>query len=97
MLLPSPLLPPQRLRGALLITVICCFSHFGFGQPQPLGTDQVIRIVEQRTGGKVINVQPNKAGLFYKVRVLQPNGRVKNLVIDGRDGQLKRHKAKRGK
>lgn len=56
----------------------------GGRQAQDAGADAAAEQARQRTGGRVLNVQdqnaPDKGG--YKVRVLTPDGRVRNVEVD---------------
>lgn len=47
--------------------------------PRPV--NDVIREVQQRYGGQVIGVQNSAGGSQYRVRVLQSDGRVRNVVV----------------
>ncbi len=60
---------------------------------QPLiSADEAARVAFEVTGGQVVNVQgqPNRQGRYvYRVRVLMPNGRVRDVVVDGQTGQIR--------
>jgi hypothetical protein len=43
--------------------------------------NDVIREVQSRYGGQVIGVQNSEGGSMYRVRVLQRDGRVKNVLV----------------
>lgn len=48
------------------------------------------RIVERRTGGKVLSVhrQEKKGRVMYRVKVLLPEGRVRTVSVDAETGQM---------
>jgi len=48
------------------------------------------RIVERRTGGKVLSVnrQEKKGRVVYRVKVLLPEGRVRTMTVDGETGGI---------
>ncbi len=48
------------------------------------------RIVESRTGGKVLGVyrQEHKGRTVYRVKVLLPEGRVRMVTVDAATGQM---------
>lgn len=48
------------------------------------------RIVERRTGGKVLSVhrQEKKGRVVYRVKVLLPEGRVRTVSVNAETGQM---------
>jgi uncharacterized membrane protein YkoI len=53
-----------------------------------LPLDRVLPVVQRAVPGRVLDVQV--AGGNYRVKVLRPNGRVAQVVVDGRTGQVLR-------
>lgn len=57
-------------------------------RPQPGGKSlsEAVSEAEQRTGGRVLSADPREENgqLYYRVKVLTPNGRVQILYIDAR-------------
>ena len=54
-----------------------------------LSSDQAASAVRSATGGKVLGVRGGKRnGGSYSVRVLLPDGRVRNLRVDARTGRV---------
>ena len=45
-----------------------------------MSVNEAISIAEQRYGGRAVGAQ--KAGSGYRVRILQDNGKIKNVTID---------------
>lgn len=55
-------------------------KYSGYDRRSPRPVNDVIREVQNRYGGQVIGVQHND-GETYRVRVLQRDGRVKNVLV----------------
>lgn len=55
-------------------------NYSGYDRRSPRPVNDVIREVQDRYGGQVIGVQHND-GETYRVRVLQRDGRVKNVLV----------------
>lgn len=55
-------------------------KYSGYDRRSPRPVNDVIREVQDRYGGQVIGVQHND-GETYRVRVLQRDGRVKNVLV----------------
>jgi len=79
------------------VTVIVCLafslvvSHQAIAQK--LSPAEAASSARQSTGGKILKVRPLKNGSTdYRIKVLLPEGRVRNIIIDGNNGQLKRKK-----
>ena len=76
---------PWLLLPALLLIF---FHGFALSHPQQLTGDQLIRRVQQQTGAKVVSLtQAGGKNNFAQVRLLYPNGEVKQLQIDVRSGK----------
>ena len=54
-------------------------SGYNRGGQRPV--NDVVREVQNRYGGQVIGVQNSDGGSMYRVRVLQRDGRVKNVMV----------------
>jgi len=54
-------------------------SGYNRGGQRPV--NDVVREVQDRYGGQVIGVQNSDGGSMYRVRVLQRDGRVKNVMV----------------
>ncbi|MBI5461796.1 MAG: PepSY domain-containing protein [Gammaproteobacteria bacterium] len=52
--------------------------------PRGMNLSEAVAEAEQRTGGRVLSAEPIDDGgqLFYRVKVLTPNGRVQVLFLD---------------
>jgi uncharacterized membrane protein YkoI len=52
--------------------------------PRGMNLSEAVTEAERRTGGRVLSAEPIDEGgqLFYRVKVLTPNGRVKVLFLD---------------
>ncbi|NJN46482.1 MAG: hypothetical protein HC808_08400 [Candidatus Competibacteraceae bacterium] len=58
-------------------------------QRQGLSSDQAASAARSATGGKVLGVRGGKRdGGSYSVRVLLPDGRVRNLRVDAQTGKV---------
>ncbi len=63
------------------------YSH---GKKQDIGEARAAAIAARNSGGKVLKVK--RQGNGYKVKVLQPSGRVKNVWVDANSGKMKSSK-----
>ena len=61
---------------------------------EPMSREQAAQHVQQHYGGKILDIQPLQTGQgpAYRVKLLQPSGRVKLMLIDARDGKAKAFK-----
>ncbi len=60
---------------------------------QSISADEAASIAQDRSGGQVLSVQgqTNRQGRYvYRVRMLMPNGRVRDVVVDGQQGRPRR-------
>lgn len=82
---------------ALLMVVAPVHAKPSHDRPvaRPLQLAQVdgagaARIVERKTGGKVLSVdrQERKGRIMYRVKVLLPEGRVRTVMVDAETGQM---------
>lgn len=64
--------------------------HYTYSKKQEIGEARAAAIAARNSGGKVLKVK--RQGDGYRVKVLQPSGRVKNLWIDARSGKVKGQK-----
>jgi len=72
--------------SALVLSAVLAFAPLGYGDE--LTIDQAARQAEARYGGQVLDIQTftTDGGKDYRIKLLQPGGRVKLLVINARDG-----------
>ncbi|RDE18740.1 hypothetical protein DV711_14030 [Motiliproteus coralliicola] len=56
---------------------------------EPIGRDRAAEMVQQRYGGKVLDLKRVGSGnkMAYRVKLLQPSGRVKLILIDATSGK----------
>lgn len=56
-----------------------------------LTADEAVRQLEARHQGRVLDIQPVETGSgpAYRIKLLLPSGRVRLLVMDAEDGQLR--------
>lgn len=83
---------------ALLLVVVPSaqarpLDHLRSGAPlmlAELDSSAAARLVESRTGGKVLSVhrQENKGKTQYRVKVLLPEGRVRTIMVDAQSGRM---------
>jgi uncharacterized membrane protein YkoI len=62
-------------------------------QEQPrarISASQAAAMVEQRYGGKVMNVQARQgnSGVIYSVKILQSSGHMRTVNVDGQSGAI---------
>ncbi len=75
------------LVGTLLLPAA---AYSGSHEPaQPISLDQAAAIAESRTGGRVLSAEKRKVDgrLMYRIKVLTPKGRIRNLYINPRTKQ----------
>lgn len=55
-----------------------------------ISASEAARIVEQRYGGKVMNVQTRQGngGVVYSVKILQSSGHMRTINVDGQSGAI---------
>jgi len=84
---------------ALLLMVVVSPLHAGQWQGRSMGSHIILaemdgssaaRLVERKTGGKVLSVhrQEKKGRVQYRVKVLLPEGRVRTVSVDAETGQM---------
>lgn len=55
-----------------------------------ISASQAAQIVEQRYGGRVMNVQTRQGngGIIYSVKILQSSGHMRTVNVDGQSGAI---------
>tara|TARA_R110002167_G_scaffold134486_11_gene320400 strand:- start:74 stop:343 length:270 start_codon:yes stop_codon:yes gene_type:complete len=76
----------------ILLTTLVLFTHSLAAEPadQQISKQQAIALVKDNFGGKVLKidlVEKPKAS-FYKVKLLTNQGRVKQVRVDSRTGNI---------
>lgn len=56
---------------------------------EPITLDQAASIAKSRTGGRVLSAEQREVDgrLMYRIKILTPKGRVRNIYIDPRERQ----------
>ncbi len=62
-------------------------GHYLAARQADIGADAAADRVRRATGGRVLSVRKGKRGT-YRVKVLLPGGRVRNVAVDGRTGRV---------
>ena len=59
-------------------------------QPEAISKDEAVAIVRARTGGKVLRAErgSNQGRAAYRIRVLTPDGRVREYRVDATTGAM---------
>ncbi|HEY5718513.1 MAG TPA: hypothetical protein VIS52_08455 [Motiliproteus sp.] len=72
--------------SALVLSAVLAFAPLSYGDS--LSLDQAARAAEARYGGQVLDIQTfaTSSGKGYRIKLLQPSGRVKLMVINASDG-----------
>lgn len=93
----------NRKRGVLLLALLLALTAAPAIHAQPrdyvrsaplmlaeLDSSAAARLVESKTGGKVLSVhrQENKGKTVYRVKVLLPEGRVRTVNVDAQSGRM---------
>lgn len=73
--------------NAVILSAVLAFAPPAYSDA--LSPDQAVHQAEQRYGGQVLDIRTVQTGngKGYRIKLLQPSGRVKLLVIDARDGR----------
>lgn len=79
-------------RGILLLLLTCLLSLPAGGAQ--LSLDQAVARVRAETGGKVVSARTIQKGgrRLHQIRILTPNGRVKNINVDAQQGDRQRQR-----
>ena len=82
---------PTRLWMTLLVSLVLTGAHLPL-QAQKLSPSQAADSARDVTGGKVLKVRPLRSGSTdYRIKMLLPEGKVRNIVVDGNSGEVKKH------
>ncbi|WP_421868005.1 PepSY domain-containing protein [Motiliproteus sp.] len=78
-----------RSVGVSLLTGLLMLTTPTVQAADPIGRDRAAELVQQRYGGKVLDLQRVGSGnkMAYRVKLLQPSGRVKLILIDATSGK----------
>lgn len=76
----------------LLLTAALLFAALSQASTQPekkpLSREQAAALAQQYYPGKIVKVQSDRHN--YRIRVVQPDGRVITVLVDGQSGRVKR-------
>ena len=75
----------RHLCGAIILSGFLFTSPLCAAKDQTteiLTSDQIIKVLEKREKGQVINLQPIENSTDYRARILKSNGRVTTLTVD---------------
>lgn len=76
----------------LLIIIAMLFSTTSAAMTSPkrpaVSKEQAATLAQQRYPGKIVKVQTDQQN--YRIRLLQSDGRVVTVLVDGRSGQVQR-------
>ncbi|WP_166840586.1 PepSY domain-containing protein [Rheinheimera pleomorphica] len=76
----------------LLLTAALLFGALSQASTQPekkpLSREQAAALAQQYYPGKIVKVQSDRHN--YRIRVVQPDGRVITVLVDGQSGRVKR-------
>lgn len=76
----------------LLLTAALLFAALSQASTQPekkpLSREQAAALAQQYYPGKIVKVQSDIHN--YRIRVVQPDGRVITVLVDGQSGRVKR-------
>lgn len=82
----------MRCTKVLLLIITLLFSTLPDAKEATenfkVSREQAAAIAQQRFPGKIVKVQTDKQ--HYRIRVLQADGRVITVLIDGQTGRVKR-------
>ena len=74
----------------LTLTFLISSLSYASTKPEklPVSREQAVAIAQQKFPGKIVKVQSDKQQ--YRIRVLQSDGRVITVVVDGQSGRVRR-------
>lgn len=76
----------------IMLTFTLSISSLSYASTNPeklaVSREQAVAIAQQNFPGKIVKVQSGKQQ--YRIRVLQSDGRVITVVVDGQSGRVKR-------
>ena len=76
----------------LLLTAALLFGALSHASTQPekkpLSREQAAALAQQYYPGKIVKVQSDRHN--YRIRVVQPDGRVITVLVDGQSGRVRR-------
>tara|TARA_R110001583_G_C5560817_1_gene401195 strand:- start:329 stop:589 length:261 start_codon:yes stop_codon:yes gene_type:complete len=72
-----------------LVCTLLLSASLGAAPEQTLDREQAAQLIQRQYGGQILDLQSvtTGEGLAYRVKLLQPSGRVKLMLIDARDGK----------
>ena len=79
------------LRIVILSALLFCTSYSlaaGNNDNKPISREQAVNLAQQKFPGKVLKVQDKQQ--YYRIRVLQTDGRVITVLVDGQTGRIKK-------
>lgn len=79
------------LRIVILSALLFCTSYSlaaGSHDNKPISREQAVNLAQQKYPGKVLKVQDKQQ--YYRIRVLQTDGRVITVLVDGQTGRIKK-------
>jgi len=88
---------PRRRAGACLALCLALGAHGPVAEAQEslvrqgISEDAAVALVREQTDGKVVRVDRKMegGGLVYRVRVLTPDGRLREYRVDAATGALR--------
>ena len=82
------------LKNASYLFLLCLCSSAAYAQQ--LSPSDAAASARNFTDGKVLKVKPIQGSkINYRVKVLSPEGRVRNIIVDGDSGEILLRKPKR--
>jgi hypothetical protein len=80
-----------RLSKQLCLLLLCICSNTLYAQQ--LSPSDAAASARNFTDGKVLTVKPIQGTkIDYRVKILSPEGRVRNIIVDGDSGEILLHK-----
>lgn len=80
-----------RFLSSLARAALVALTLFSTTALAELSPDEAARLAQQRYGGQVLDIQPvtTDRGRAYRIKLLQPSGRVKLMLLDAGDGRAR--------
>lgn len=82
----------KKIMASILLSFLILFTHSLTAEPasQQITKQQAISVVKDNFGGKVLKIDlvENPKASFYKVKLLTNQGRVKQVRVDSRTGNI---------
>lgn len=75
------------LLTAVLVLTAPCFANT-LQDSKQLSREQAAALAQQQYPGRIVKIKAERE--FYRIRLVQPDGRVITVLVDGKTGRIKK-------